>query len=77
MAYYLYKITQVGQLKQLDKLAEFETFKPASTEAKRLRIEGDLPANVVVKVIFADNELQAEDMLQQVREPEPLVGDDY
>jgi len=28
-------------------------------------------------VIFADNELQAEDLLQQVREPEPLIGDDY
>lgn len=77
MAYYLYKITQIGPVKQLDKLAEFETFKPASAEAKRLRVEGDLPANVVVKVIFADNELQAEDLLQQVREPEPLIGDDY
>jgi hypothetical protein len=77
LAYYLYKITQIGPVKQLDKLAEFETFKPASAEAKRLRVEGDLPANVVVKVIFADNELQAEDLLQQVREPEPLIGDDY
>jgi hypothetical protein len=77
MAYYLYRITQIGPVKQLDKLAEFETFKPASAEAKRLRMAGDLPADVVVKVIFADNELQAEDLLQQVREAEPLIGDDY
>jgi hypothetical protein len=77
MPYYLFKISQMGPVKQLDKLAEFETFKPASVEAKRMRVEGDLPANVVVKVIFADNELQAEDLLQQVREPEPLIGDDY
>jgi hypothetical protein len=77
MAYYLYRITQTGPVKQLDKLAEFDTFRPASAEAKRLRTETDLPANVMVKVIFADNELQAEDLLQQVREPEPLIGDDY
>ena len=77
MTYFLYKITQTGPLKRLDKLAEFPTFKPASAEAKRLRIEGGLPAEVTVKVIFADNELMAEDLLQQVREPEPLVGDDY
>lgn len=77
MAYYLYRITQIGPVKQLYKLAEFDTFKPASTEAKRLRKEGDLPDGATVKVIFAENELQAEDLLQQVREPEPMIGDDY
>jgi hypothetical protein len=77
MTYFLYRITQAGPVKRLEKLAEFATFKPASIEAKRLRIEGDLPGNVTVKVVFADNELMAEDLLQQVREPEPQVGDDY
>lgn len=77
MSYYLYRISQLGPVKQLEKVAEFATFKPASAEAKRLRTAGDLPDGVTVKVIFADNELQAEDLLQQFREPEPMVGDDY
>lgn len=77
MTYYVYRISQIGPVKQLYKLAEFDTFKPASAEAKRLRKDGDLPEGVTVKVIFADNELQAEELLQQVREPEPLIGDDY
>ena len=77
MPYYLYRITQIGGLKQLDKLGQFDAFKEASAEAKRLRREGDFPAGVMVKMVLADNELQAEDLLQQVREPEPTVGDDY
>ncbi len=77
MPYYLYRITQSGPVKQLDKLGQFDVFKSASSEAKRLRRESDFPADVAVKVIFADNELQAEDLLQQVREAEPLLGDDY
>ena len=77
MPYYLYRITQLGPVKQLDKLTQFEAFKEASTEAKRLRLEPDLPAGAMVKVIFADNELMAEDILSQVREAEPNIGDDY
>jgi len=77
MPYYLYRITQLGPVKQLDKLTQFEAFKEASTEAKRLRLEPDLPTGAMVKVIFADNELMAEDILSQVREPEPNIGDDY
>ena len=77
MPYFLYRIAQVGPVKQLDKLNQFDAFKDASAEAKRLRKASELPANVTVKVVFADNELHAEDLLQQVREPEPMVGDDY
>jgi hypothetical protein len=77
MPYYLYRVTQVGSLKQLDRIDQFEAFKDASAEAKRLRRDGNYPANVMVKMVLADNELQAEDLLQQVREPEPTVGDDY
>ena len=77
MPYYLYRVTQVGSLKQLDRIDQFDAFKDASAEAKRLRRDGNFPANVMVKMVLADNELQAEDLLQQVREPEPTVGDDY
>jgi hypothetical protein len=77
MPYYLYRVTQLGPVKQLDKLTQFEVFKDASAEAKRLRKAADLPAGALVKVIFAENELQAEDLLNQVREGEPLTGDDW
>jgi hypothetical protein len=77
MPYYLYRVSQLGPVKQLDKLTQFDAFKEASTEAKRLRQAPDLPAGATIKVIFADNELMAEDMLSQVREAEPNIGDDY
>lgn len=77
MPYYLYRITQRGPVKQLDMLTQFEAFKEASTEAKRLRQAPDLPADATIKVVFADNELMAEDMLSQVREAEPNFGDDW
>jgi hypothetical protein len=77
MPYYLYRVTRSGPIKTLDKLSEFAAFKEASTEAKRLRKSPDLPATVLIKVMFADNELQAEDLLNQVREGEPLTGDDW
>jgi hypothetical protein len=77
MPYYLYRVTQFGPVKQLDKLTQFDGFKEASTEAKRQRMEPDLPAGAQVKVIFADNELMAEDLLTQVRESEPITGDDW
>lgn len=77
MPYYLYRITQLGPVKQLDKLTQFDAFKEASTEAKCLRQAPDLPTGATIKVIFADNELMAEDILSQVREAEPNIGDDY
>ena len=77
MPYYIYRVTQVGPVKQLDKLTQFEVFKDASAEAKNLRKAADLPAGALVKVIFAENELQAEDILNQVREGAPITGDDW
>jgi len=77
MPYYIYRVTQSGPVKLLDKLTQFEVFKDASAEAKRLRKESELPAGIQIKVMFAENELQAEDLLNQVREAEPLTGDDW
>ncbi|HZV55315.1 MAG TPA: hypothetical protein VFF82_10290 [Rhodocyclaceae bacterium] len=77
MPYYLYRVTQTGPVKQLTKITQLDVFKDASAEAKRLRKEPDLPAGALIKVIFAENELMAEDLLNQVREGEPLTGDDW
>jgi len=71
MPYYVYR---VGTLGVLTKLAEFASFRDASARAKALRAEE--PAGSRIKVVFADNELAAEDLLGQVREPGPSVADD-
>ena len=72
MPYYIYRVLPYAQL---EKLAEFDAFKPASEHAKALRAaERDAPAGKV-KVMFAENEQIAEDLLCQVRDPGPS-GDD-
>ena len=75
MPYYIYRITQRGPIKQLEKIAQYEVFKEASAEAKRLRADID-PAQCRIQVVFGENELQAEDVINTVREPQPVIGDD-
>ena len=75
MPYFVYKITP--PFKQLEKLDAFPDFKQASTYTKAVRTGMAADDKYMVKVIFAENELQAEDLLNQVREPEPMTGDDY
>ena len=76
MPYYIYRIVP-QPIRRLEKLAQHDVFKEASAEAKRLRKEANLAAGEQVKMIFADNELLAEDLLNQPREAEPLTGDDW
>ncbi|MCW5665939.1 MAG: hypothetical protein KIT35_19080 [Piscinibacter sp.] len=72
MPYYLYRIMPLGVLRKLD---QFDRFAEASARAKALRA-ADAPGTPGrVKVMFAENELQAEDLLGQVREAGP-AGDD-
>lgn len=73
MPYYIYQITE-QPIRQLKKLASHPSFREATADAKHLRAAG---SEGTVKVIFADNELQAEDLLMQVREAPPMIGDDY
>jgi hypothetical protein len=72
MPYYVFRI---GALGVLTKLAEFDAFRDASTHAKAARAEATATGGRV-KVILADNQLAAEDLLSQVREPGPVIGDD-
>ncbi|MDT4856135.1 hypothetical protein FQZ97_905150 [compost metagenome] len=66
MPYYIYRVKPFGQL---DKLEEYGAFAAASGQAKTLRaaLPPDTPDKV--KVIFAENAWQAEELLCQVREP--------
>lgn len=76
MPYYIYRIFSLP-VPRLDKAAAFASFKEASAKVKVLRAAPDLPPACRVKMIFAENELQAEDLLSQVRAGETgTVGDD-
>lgn len=72
MPYYIYRIKPLGVLQKLD---QFERFAEASARAKALRAEDAPGTPGKVKVMFAENELHAEDLLSQVREAGPS-GDD-
>ncbi len=73
MPYFVYRIKPFTQLEEE---ARYESFAPASAHAKRLRAEG-LPDTERVKVIFAEDAFQAEDLLSQVRSrPAGPDGDD-
>jgi len=75
MPYYVYQISKRGDLdlvRQLDLLQVCDAFKTAKTEARRLREEQPRDG-VIYKVIFADNQLQAEERLQEKREKPVLM----
>ena len=76
MPYYVYRMHTFPVLR-LEKVDEAPAFGAASARAKALRSSPDLPSGAAIKVIFAANELEAEDLLSQVRAPKPgLVGDE-
>jgi len=75
MPYYVYKIFE-KPIRRLEKLEQHEAFREASGRAKQLRSELASEASCIIKVIFAENELQAEDLLNQVREAVPNPQDD-
>jgi len=70
-----YFVFSVRPFAQIEKLAEFNAFKEASLHAKSLRTKPAARGNAKIKVMFADNQQLAEDLLCQVREPGP-TGDD-
>lgn len=73
MPYYVFKITQPTPiLKNLDLQDTFEEYRAARTCARALR--ADLPANtdLVIKIMHAASELEAEEQLQEKRE-KPVV----
>ncbi len=76
MPYYIYRIG--GPLNLLDKQGVAETFKEAKARVNELRRQIDPASGMQVRMIFAENELAAEDTLGQPRELDPsLAGDDY
>lgn len=72
MPYYVFSVRPFARL---EKLAEFTAFAEASSHAKSLRATHASEERVLIKVMFAENQQQAEDLLCQIREPRP-AGDD-
>ena len=77
MPYYIYRVTQTGPIRQLTRITQFDVFKEASNEAKRLRRETDLAPGELNKTIFAENELRAEELLNEPRGEDPMTGEEY
>jgi len=75
MPYFVYKIFETP-IRRLEKLEQHEVFREASNRAKQLRSELTGDATCIVKVIFAETELHAEDLLNQIREAVPNPQDD-
>lgn len=75
MPYFVYRIFE-RPIRHLEKLEQHDAFREASNRAKQMR--GELPgdASYTIKVIFAETELHAEDLLNQVREAAPDPQDD-
>lgn len=69
MPYFVYKISAgpTELIKNLEKITEFDTYKEAKIKARELR--GELTdVSEQIKVMFADNALQAEELLMEKRD---------
>lgn len=80
MPYFVYKIFETP-IRRLEKLEQHDAFREASNRAKQIRsefarVELDRDAACTIKVIFAETELHAEDLLYQVRDAVPNPQDD-
>ncbi len=75
MNYFIYRITE-RPIRQLEKLEQRDTYRVASSRVKQLRNELPADSPATVTMIPAETELRAEDLLNQVREPVPELGDD-
>lgn len=75
MPYYIYKIFEFP-MKRVEKIEQHDVYRLGADRSKILRKELALSEQCNVKMVFAENELQAEELLMQVREPQPELGDD-
>jgi len=74
MPYYIYIVTshETATTKSVEPVREYENFKFAKTEVRRLRSEKQLEENQAYKIVFADDRAEAEQRLTEFRE-EPIA----
>ena len=75
MPYYIYRVTEFP-IRKLEKLEQHDIYRTASARARQIRAEMVEGSSALVKMIHAESELEAEDLLNQVREALPGPGDD-
>ncbi len=70
MPYYVYRMTDSagGFVKQLELLDSFDNYREAKQLTKKTRLALDSSDTAQIKVMFAENELSAEEQLQEKRE---------
>lgn len=74
MPYYVFKITQPTQLvKNLDLQDTFDEYKPARALARDLRKNAPAGEQSTYQLVFAANQLEAEENLQERREKPVLM----
>lgn len=73
MPYYVFKYenTEMARLQPMELLEQFDAFKDASNYAKSQRAELDSNTNLIVKVMFGENQVLAEEQLREKRDPRP------
>lgn len=74
MPYFVYRMetAELAMLKQLELIGQFEVFKEAKSLARETRAGQAESDTAEIKVIFADNQLAAEEMLMEKRD-KPIV----
>ena len=75
MPYYVFEMTSpdgMELVKNLKLLTEFDSFKQAKKYAREKRTALDENTNVIVKIMFADNQLLAEEQLL-VHRDKPII----
>jgi len=75
MPYYVFKMSSpegMELVKNLDLIGDYESFREAKNFAKEQRATLEKDDNSVIKVMFADNQLLAEEQLLAYRE-KPVV----
>ncbi len=70
MPYFLYKIFP-SPIRRLEPIEAHARFKDAAAAARQYRSELAPDADYSIKIIFAETELHAEDLLNEIREPNP------
>jgi len=72
--YFIFRITETGNalVRQLEKIDRFDSYREAKQLVRQLRNDSPPGNGVSYKIMFAENELQAEEQLQEKREA-PIV----
>ena len=76
MPYYIYEISSsdsIGLVKNLQLLNEFKDFKAAKAKIRELRAQAEPGSAIILKLMFADNQLLAEEQLLEKRDKPILM----